>query len=235
MSEKKTKTAGEKKRIPLAVQIIMPFMVTALCGAVVAAAAIGPSEKIKTWLDVAFMDENKTIPQSSGIAGLNIVQTDIDTERKDEVTSEGKAVLPEYGSQYAVLECRPLNMYVPVYFGSGAELLEHGACNPSSSAIIGAEGNTVISAHVNTFFSNLKDIKEGDEVILYTDYGKFTYKVRDLISFNSSDKSYIKMKEEDILTLYTCEMNLLAESDVRIGAVCTLDKKEFYKTAKEAE
>lgn len=230
MAEKK-----ERKRIPLAVQTIMPFMITALCGAVVAAVMIGPSEKIKTWYNVAFMDENRTIPQSSGIAGLNIVKTDIRTERKEETTSEGKPVLPEYGSQYAIMECKALNMYLPVYWGAGAELLEQGACNSPSSAIIGAEGNTVISAHVNTFFSNLKDIKEGDEVILYTDYGKFTYKVRELISFNSSDKSYIKMKEENVLTLYTCEMNLLAESDVRIGAVCTLDKKEFYKTAKEAE
>ena len=217
MAEKK-----ERKRIPLIVQIIMPFMVMLLCGAVIALAMIGPSEKIKTWYNVAFMDENKTIPQSGGIAGLNIVQTDIDTERTEETTSEGKPVLPEYGSQYAVMECKALNIYVPVYWGAGAELLEQGACNSPSSAIIGAEGNTVISAHVNTFFSSLADIKENDEVVLYTDYGKFTYKVRDLISFNSSDKQYIKMKEEDVLTLYTCEMNLLSESDIRIGCVCSL-------------
>ena len=43
------------------------------------------------------------------------------------------------------------------------------------------------------------------------------------------------MTEEDVLTLYTCEMNLLAESDIRVGAVCTLEKKEFYKNAKEAD
>lgn len=228
MKEKKN-----RKKIPAAVQVLMPFMITVFCGAFIILALIGPSEQLKTYYNVAFMDENKTIPQSSGIAGLNIVQTDIDTEYSGEVSSEGEVVLTEYGTQYAVLECRALQMFVPVYWGSGAELLENGACNSPSSALIGAEGNTVISAHVNTFFRNLSDIKKDDEVVIYTDYGRFTYKVRDLISFKSSDKSYIKMKDEDILTLYTCETDLLAESDKRIGAVCTLEKKEFYSAAKE--
>ena len=223
MAEKK-----ERKKIPAAVQIIMPFFVTVLCSAAIVLAMLGPSEKIKTWYKVAFMDENKTIPQSDGIAGLNIVETDIDTDYRGETVSEGSPVLSEYGSQCAVLECKALNMYVPVYWGLGSELLEKGAVNSPASAIIGAKGNTVISAHVNTFFSNLSDIKENDEVILYTDYGRFTYKVRDLISFKSSDKKYLKMTEEDVLTLYTCEMNLLSESDIRVGAVCTLEKKEFY-------
>lgn len=230
MAEKK-----ERKKIPVAVQVIMPFFVTVLCSAAIILAMLGPSEKIKTWYKVAFMDENKTIPQSDGIAGLNIVETDIDTDYSGEISSEGIPVLSEYGSQCAVLECRALNMYVPVYWGLGSELLEKGAVNSPASAIIGASGNTVISAHVNTFFSNLSDIKENDEVILYTDYGRFTYKVRDLISFKSTDKKYLKMTEEDVLTLYTCEMNLLAESDIRVGAVCTLEKKEFYKNAKEAD
>lgn len=230
MAEKK-----EIKKIPVAVQVIMPFFVTVLCSAAIILAMLGPSEKIKTWYKVAFMDENKTIPQSDGIAGLNIVETDIDTDYSGEISSEGSPVLSEYGSQCAVLECRALNMYVPVYWGLGSELLEKGAVNSPASAIIGASGNTVISAHVNTFFSNLSDIKENDEVILYTDYGRFTYKVRDLISFKSTDKKYLKMTEEDVLTLYTCEMNLLAESDIRVGAVCTLEKKEFYKNAKEAD
>jgi len=228
MPEKK-----ERKRIPLAVQIIMPLLILIMCGAVIALAMIGPSEKIKTWYNVAFMDQGKTIPQSSGIAGLNIVKTDIKTDYSGETKKEGMVPFAEYGSQYAVLECKALNMYVPVYFGGGAELLEQGACNSSASALIGSGGNTVISAHVNTFFSNLSDIKKDDIVVLYTDYGRFTYKVRENIKFNASDKSYIKPKNEDILTLYTCEMNLLAESDVRIGAVCTLESKEFY--VKEAE
>lgn len=230
MAEKK-----ERKKIPAAVQVLMPVFITVLCSASIALALIGPSEKIKTWYSVAFMDENKTVPQSGGIAGLNIVETNIKTDYSGETTEEGKPVLTEYGTQYAVLECKALNMFVPVYWGSGSELLEKGAVNSPSSALIGAEGNTVISAHVNTFFNNLSDIKKDDEVILYTDYGRFTYKVRDLISFKSSDKKYIKMTEEDILTLYTCEMNLLSESDIRVGAVCTLEKKEFYKNAKEAE
>lgn len=230
--------SGEKKKrepIPVFVQIFMPLLTALLCGAVIFLLMIKPYENAQTYFKVAFMDDNMTVPQSGGIAGLNIVETDIDTEYSGEVSSEGETGYTEYGTQYAVLECRSAGIYVPVYWGSGTELLEKGACNSPSSAMIGASGNTVISAHVNTFFSDLSEVKKDDEVILYTGYGRFTYKVRDLIEFKSSDKSYIKTKDEDILTLYTCEKNLLAESDKRVGVVCTLEKKEFYKAAQEVK
>ncbi len=222
------KKENNRKNIPAAVQIAMPFLLTVFCSAVIVLAMTGPADKIKGYYNIAFMDDNKTIPQSSGIAGLNIVETDIDTDYSGSVSSEGRVILAEYGSQYAVLECKSLSIFVPVYWGLGSELLEHGAVNSPSSALIGAEGNTVISAHVNSFFSNLDEIKEGDEVVLYTDYGRFTYKVRTTAEFRPDDKKYIRMTEDDILTLYTCVKSLPGEDNGRFAAVCDLVKREFY-------
>lgn len=214
-------------------QLIMPFLVTALCGGSLFLLSIKPYEKAKTYLRVGFMDNNNVVPQSEGIAGLNIVQTDIDTGFSGTTYDSGEIVYPEYGTQYAVIECSAVDIFAPVYWGIGSELLEQGACNTPSSVPAGGEGNTVVSAHVNTFFADLSRIKKGNTVVMYTDYGRFTYKVTENIKFDSKDKSRLKKGDKDILTLYTCESDLLASSDKRIGCVCQLEKREFYSEPKE--
>lgn len=217
--------------LPLAAQLLLPVLVTLLCGGIVLLSAIRPYESVKTYLRIAFMDGSGSSTEG-GTAGLNIVQTDIDTDYTGETADSGEAVIPVYGSQCAILACDAIELYVPVYWGSGKELLEQGACQTPASAALGSTGNSVISAHVNTFFNRLSELQVGDTVTAYTTYGRFTYEVSELIEFDASDKSYIGTKEEDMLTLYTCEMQLLGSSSKRIGAVCKLTDKAFY-TAEE--
>ncbi len=224
----------QKKCIPLAVRIFIPLFMTLLCSGIVLLCAVRPYEMVKTYLRIGFMDSNQTVPQGSGTAGLNIIEADIDTEYSGETSPTGEVIIPAYGSQYAILECKALDMYVPVYWGGGSELLEKGACQTPASSAVGNKGNSVISAHVNTFFHNLSDIKETDTVIIHTDYGRFTYEVTSLIKFDASDEKYLKKSEDDRLTLYTCEMELLGSSSTRVGAICKLVKSEFYSD-KEVE
>ena len=130
-----------------------------------------------------------------------------------------------------MLEAKSIGLYAPVYWGGGAELLEEGACQTPASALLGASGNSVISAHVNTFFHDLNQLKVGDTVTAYTTYGKFTYEVTEQITFDASDKSYLKKTDDERLTLYTCEMQLLGSSSKRVGVVCKLTDKAFYTDA----
>lgn len=217
----------KKNNMPLLAQLLMPVMITFFCGGIIFLCSIKPYERIKTYFNIIFMDNKISDSSDHGMNGLNIKETNINTEYNGELYNEGKIIYPEYGTQYAIIECKSLDMYVPVYFGTGPELLERGACNTPSSAVIGDKGNTVISAHVNTFFHNLSEINKGDIVILYTEYGKFTYNVSEIICFKSTDKSYVQTTNNNILTLYTCETDLFSLYD-RIGAVCTLEKQEFY-------
>ena len=80
---------------------------------------------------------------------------------------------------------------------------------------------------VNTFFSDLNKLKPGDEIKIYTTYGCFTYRVTEQITFKESDKRYIAVTEEEILTLYTCQPQVLGSSDLRVGVRCALVSKEF--------
>lgn len=220
-----------KNNIPL--HIVTPVLLTAVCAGVAVAATIKPADKIKTYTNVAFMDSLKSTPLDEN-SGLVVKDNHIITDYNGKTSETGEPVRPAFGELYAMVSADCLGLDVPIYWGTTPELLEHGACQSSSSAVLGTEGNSVISAHVDTYFADLIDIKEGEKVTIYTNYGKFTYTVKELVNFNSKDKKYIIPTEDNRLTIYTCKRDLLGASDRRIGAVCELTESLFY-TEKEGE
>ncbi|MBR3630059.1 MAG: class D sortase [Oscillospiraceae bacterium] len=230
--------ATEKKKSLAPVYVLTGVFLFILCAAVCIAALIVPYEKGKTYLGLAFMDQSKTAP-AGGASGLNeglIIKEnpDIDTNPDAQNLSEqGEIIRPVFGEQYAVLRCEAAQIEVPVFWGSTQEMLERGACQSSSSKVLGETGNVVISAHVNTFFANLSKMQPGDEVVLYTEYGVFTYTVREMVKFENTDKQYVSPKKTDQLTLYTCEAQVLGTSTTRVGAVCDLTSRQFRAASGE--
>ncbi len=228
-------TTKKKSRLP--VYILTGVFLLLLSVAVSVALLIVPYEKAQTFLGIAFMDQSRNTP-TTGLNGLVIktnenIITDVPDEDSSDFAEEGQISRPVFGEQYAVLRCEQAQMEVPVYWGSSSELLERGACQSSSSVVIGETGNVVIDAHVNTFFANLTQIQPGDEVVLFTEYGVFTYTARELVTFENTDKRYVIPTETDQLTLYTCEAQVLGTSTTRVGVLCDLAKKQFYQTSGE--
>lgn len=229
-SKKKEKTAEQKtqKSTPLAAVLVTPVLVFAICAAITAVAGVKPYNKFETYLNVAFSDSMKTTVSA---ADSIVVSGDIDTFEMapdTRTSSTGKVVYPSFGEQYAMLSCESVNLYVPVYWGSSEELLKNGACQLTASAVAGDKGNTVIDAHVNTFFEHLQDVKEGDIVKINTSYGEFTYKVKTIAEFAKTDKRYVSQDKTDKLTLYTCVKQLLGSSDQRLAVVCEPVESKFY-------
>lgn len=230
---------AEKKQKTVPVYLLTGIFLLILCIAVCIGILIKPYEQIQTYLHVAFMDQNMKITPSSGLNGLVIKENDIDTTPVPDMPEEqqfyenGKITRPVFGEQYAVLQADSISLSVPVYWGSSPELLELGACQASSSVVLGETGNVVIDAHVNTFFADLDKLKTGDEIILYTNYGIFTYAVSEQIQFLNTQKKYVLPTDDSRLTLYTCEAQVLGTSDNRIGVICTPVSKQFYAPAEE--
>ena len=216
---------NSKNNIPL--HIITPVMLCIICAGITVAASIKPADKLKTYTNIAFMDSLKSDPLTQD-SGLVIKDNDINVDYNGKTSETGEVARPAFGELYAIVSTDALGINIPVYWGTTTELLEYGACQSSSSAVFGTNGNSVISAHVDTYFADLIDIKNGDTVTVFTNYGKFTYTVRELIEFSSSDKKYIAPTKDDRLTIYTCKHDLLGASDKRTGAVCELTEKAFY-------
>ena len=230
-----SKTKDKRPRANVPLYVITGLAIFVLSASILAAAAIVPYETCKTYLNIAFMDNMKIKP-SAGLDGLVIQENNnIPTESpaKGTTAEEGEIIRPSFGEQYAVLECKEAAIEVPVYWGSSTELLECGACQSTSSKVIGDTGNVVIDAHVNTFFANLSKVEVGDIVTLYTEYGVFTYRARELVTFENTSKKYVLPSEEDRLTLYTCQAQVLGTSSTRIGVLCELVEKQFYTASGE--
>lgn len=224
---------NKNKKTSLLLHIITPLIVFLVCAGAILLISIKPYNKISVYLNLAFMDKFQTSP-NEGVAGLVIRENDIDTNYKGDTFEEGEIVRPVYGEQFAVLKSSAFELSVPVYWGSGRELFERGACQASYSKLPGDSGNTVISAHVDTFFAELSKLKAGDTVTITTTYGEFTYEVSELIEFKKTNKKYVASKQEDILTLYTCKKDVLGASEDRIGVICTLTEEKFF-IEKEAQ
>lgn len=225
MDEKKTK--GN-----LLLLIVTPVIILLICTAVIILGAIKPYNKISMYLNLAFNDSTHSNPINSS-NGLVIKDGNINLEYEGSTSEEGEVIRPSFGEQYAVLRSDKLETSVPVYWGSERELLKLGACHASYSKLPGEGGKTVISAHADTFFNNLSELKTGDKVTINTNYGEFTYTVKESISFKKTDKKYVNPSDETKLVLYTCKMDVLGASDERIGVVCELAEKKFYVQAEE--
>lgn len=220
---------NKKDRI---LHIVTPFIVLLFCSAIVAVGLIKPYDKLKMYLSLAFMDDLKTTPESKN-TGLVIKDDPINTDYSGSTSSDGTLIRPDFGEMYAVLSSKAMGTDVPVYWGSTAELLDIGACQSTGSVVIGDKGNTVISAHVDTFFADLEKLKTGDTVTLKTNYGEFIYTVSESILFDRSDGRYVSPTEDDRLTLYTCKRDILGNMEQRTGFICTLKERKFYSKAGE--
>lgn len=224
--------AEKKKKDNAFIHIITPFIVLFLCVGIFIAAMIKPSDKLKVYLNLAFMDNLKATPEAAG-SGLVVRDNDIIDEFDGQTYDEGEIIRPKFGEMYAVLTTSAFDISIPVYWGSNSELFERGACQSSGSKIAGEDGNTVISAHEDTFFSQLDKLKIGDTVTLKTNYGEFSYKVKEQITFNKKDGKYVSPSASSKLTLYTCKKDILGNADERIGVICEPTEKKFYKKAGE--
>ena len=219
------------QRSSLPAYLLTPLLLFLLTGGIlVLAYSLAPVHRVQKYLNIAFMDNLKT---TGTTAGLHIRENEIETvqDPAQKTYEDGKIQYPTFGEQYAVLSADSIGLTVSVYYGVNADLLARGACQTTQSAIIGETGNTVIDAHVTTFFSDLEKLKPGDTVQLYTGYGSFTYEVAENITFDKHDKRWLAVTEDEILTLYTCAPQVLGSADMRVGVRCKPVSKQFYAPA----
>jgi sortase A len=92
--------------------------------------------------------------------------------------------------------------------GTGNSALRAGAGHYPNTPLPGEEGNVAIAGHRTTYgkpFANLDHLKPGDDIILETPIGTYTYKVtKDPFVVVPTDFSVISQTPGKTLTLTTC-------------------------------
>jgi sortase A len=88
--------------------------------------------------------------------------------------------------------------------GADAATLRRGVGHVPSTALPGEEGNAAFAAHRDTFFRKLRDIREGDEIVVTTLTGRHRYVVSELRVVDPRDVSVLEPTPHPVLTLVTC-------------------------------
>jgi len=102
------------------------------------------------------------------------------------------------------LEVPRLNLSVMVMEGTSDRTLRLGAGHIPGTAYPGTAGNAGFAAHRDTFFRDIRNIKQQDVVRFTTPHGTLAYRVSGLSIVDPKDVDVLKSTNSETLTLVTC-------------------------------
>jgi len=123
------------------------------------------------------------------------------------LTASDKPLYPVYpaeGDNVGSLTIPALKQKLPIIEGTGAEELKKGVGHFMLSVLPGEQDNCVLSGHRDTVFSNLGKLNIGDQLIVQTSAGTFTYEIKRIRIVDKDDKTVIVPADHAVLTLTTC-------------------------------
>lgn len=102
------------------------------------------------------------------------------------------------------LDIPRLGLSVAISQGTTSRILRLGAGHIIGTPLPGEAGNSVIAAHRDTFFRELKDVHSNDEIQIQTAAGLFRYQVDWVKIVSPDDAAVLGPSTEATLTLITC-------------------------------
>lgn len=111
---------------------------------------------------------------------------------------------PVEGDNIGDLYIPKLEATLPIIHGTDEEELEKGVGHFAGSVLPGEDDNSVLSGHRDTVFRELGEVGKGDLLVVTTEAGKFTYKVRQVRIVDEDDRTVIVPKPRATLTVSTC-------------------------------
>jgi sortase A len=112
--------------------------------------------------------------------------------------------LPRSGSAVAKLSIPRLDTVLYVVEGTDDRDLKRGPGHLEGSVMPGEDGNCVIAGHRDTHFRVLKNIHDGDEIILERSGHRFRYKVDGLSVVSPDNTASLRPSSHPVLNLITC-------------------------------
>jgi len=147
-----------------------------------------------------------TPPNSSGGAQPN--QAEIPAHLLPLYQSMLEIPIPTPGPEQAIqIQIPSIKVDAPVVQGDGWEQLKKGVAQHAGSADPGQTGNMVLSAHNDVYgeiFRHLDQMKNGDQIIIYTPQHSFTYIVTNVQIVKPTDVQVMAPTADPAITLISC-------------------------------
>lgn len=130
---------------------------------------------------------------------------------------------PSYGTKYGTIYLN--NESDDIYFGDSVNILKRGVGTSSLYDIPGDKDKVVLSGHNTGIFKNLSNLKNGNKIVIETNYAKFEYSVKTSKIVNETDLNSLE-KDYDLI-LYTCYPNKELYGNKRLIIYAKLDKTKW--------
>jgi sortase A len=111
---------------------------------------------------------------------------------------------PAEGDNIGSLTIPALKRKLPIFQGTGVKELKKGVGHFTQSVLPGEKDNCVLSGHRETVFRQIGNLEIGDQLIVQTSAGTFTYEVTGTRIVHADDKTVIVPTDHAILTMTTC-------------------------------
>ena len=114
--------------------------------------------------------------------------------------------LPDTASSGLIgrIDIERLGVSVIVVEGISSKVLRRAAGHIPGTSLPGQSGNVGISAHRDTFFRPLRNIKQNDVITLRTLLGEYRYRVVSTKIVGPNDVAVLEQSGREVLTLVTC-------------------------------
>lgn len=113
-------------------------------------------------------------------------------------------IRPEVGDTIGSLTIPVLEQEIPIIHGVGEDELEKGIGHFAQSVLPGENDNSVLSGHRDTVFRDLGKLQIGDQLIVQTSAGSFTYEINNTQIVDKDDQTIITPTDDAVLTVTTC-------------------------------
>lgn len=113
-------------------------------------------------------------------------------------------VRPKLGAKVGSLSIPVLKQKFPIIEGTEDAQLKRGVGHYVRSVLPGEVDNCVLAGHRDTVFTELGKLKIGDDLVVATSVGSFTYRIRKIRIVDKDDRTVIVPTETAVLTISTC-------------------------------
>ncbi len=132
-----------------------------------------------------------------------IEQSKFESQSQSQSQSEASHPVIE-GSAIGEVKIARLGIDAMFVQGDSPRILRHAVGHVSETALPGEQGNVVLTAHRDSFFRPLRNIRQGDAIAVDTLAGEYDYQVDWTEVVVPSDVQILEPSGENTLTLVTC-------------------------------
>lgn len=112
--------------------------------------------------------------------------------------------LLNFGDVIGEIQIPRLGVKAVIVQGDAPELLDRAVGHIPQTALPGEWGNVALAGHRDRLFRPLRQIRQGDTILLVTSRGSFTYEVESTSVVPSTEVGVLQSSSTNELTLITC-------------------------------